>query len=184
MRLNLFNLNRSLISLLLLFCLLAPVAVTLFIVEEHRVQVKKEIKQRLASVAKLRNLVTIKVDSEEKSRQLNWHDSREFEYCGEMYDVIKTVVKGTSTYYTCWLDHEETELNKKLDELVADALGNSTKHRQSKTKLLELFELFYVAENSGTPVRIETTARKQQYATPNTYQSIFLSHPFPPPEAV
>jgi len=157
------------------------VAAGLFIAEEHRMQIKKDVKQKLIAVSH-QQLVKLAFTQKEELTRLKWHDEKEFEWNGEMYDVVETQINGDTTFYLCWWDHEETELNKKLDELVADALGNSTKNRQNKNKLLELFEMLYVADSTPEKPSVACSSKQTNYTGQHIYQSISLSHPFPPPE--
>lgn len=64
-------------------------------------------------------LVELTFSVEETRTKLRWEHEREFEYKGQMYDIveIKSAANGTITY-TCWPDDEETKLNKKLGLLV------------------------------------------------------------------
>lgn len=146
-------------------------------------QIKKEVKQKLIAVSR-QQLVKLAFTQKEKLTSLNWHHDSEFEWNGEMYDVVETQVNGDTTFYLCWWDHKETELNKKLNELVADALGNSSKNRQNKNKLLELFETLYVADSPADKPALACFSKQLHYTGKHIYKSIFLSHPFPPPEAV
>lgn len=144
-------------------------------------QIKKDVKQKLIAVSR-QQLVKLAFTQKEELTRLKWHDEKEFEWNGEMYDVVETQVNGDTTFYLCWWDHEETALNKKLDELVADALGHSTKHRQNKNRLLELFEMLYFTDSNPEKPAIACVTKQTGDTGQHIYQSISLSHPFPPPE--
>jgi hypothetical protein len=176
-------LKNRVLSLLLLFCLLAPLAATLFIVEEHRAHVKKEIKKKFIAAVGYQKLTKLAVSKQNEDR-LKWHEEKEFEYLGEMYDVVKSETSGDTTYYWCWWDHEETDLNNKLEELVADALGNSTQQKENSTLLLKLLDVLYCTESAPAKPELTNITQDTIPVYQNSYQSPSVSHPFPPPELV
>ena len=59
-----------------------------------------------------------------ESAQLNWHHDEEFEWCGEKYDVVHRTESGDSILYWCWWDHEESELERKLEALLRQGGGD------------------------------------------------------------
>lgn len=62
-------------------------------------------------------LVTI-----EGSDALSWHeDGREFSLNGEMYDVVRSVVKDGKTIYSCVNDKKEKELLNRLSQATRTA---------------------------------------------------------------
>lgn len=129
-------------------------------------------------------LVKLKFTEQQKTTQLSWHHSKEFEYKGQMYDVVKSELHGDTTYYWCWWDHEETKLNKQLNELVAVVLGDSPKNEESKTRLFKFLESLYFSEYSISEFFVASGVNSTHFYSQNFYQSILLSHPFPPPEIV
>ena len=67
-------------------------------------------------------LVLLAFSMQDAARQLRWEHGREFEYQGQMCDVVHTVQKGDTIYYRCWPDLAETNLNRRLALLVEQAL--------------------------------------------------------------
>ncbi len=137
-------------------------------------------------IAGLKNseLVELKFSNEQLETEVQWEHSKEFEYRGQMYDVVSRNIVGDSTQFFCWWDYEETELNKKLTSLVQLAMGqrqnNKSSNQQNQLRLF-MSILFYSnpfewkAFFTGTE-NIKTLSINYFWKDVNT------SEPSPPPE--
>jgi hypothetical protein len=123
--------------------LIAPLATTLLFLQFQKKQVKKELKRKIIAGIDKSELVLLKFTEEESLNQIKWEHSKEFEYKGEMYDVVEKEVHGDVIYYWCWWDHEETKLNKQLITLVDHFLGNNPTKQEKQGKLLDYFKKLY-----------------------------------------
>lgn len=92
-------------------------------------------------------LVLLKFSKKEIPTKLRWEHSKEFEYDGQMYDIVDVKVKGDSIFYRCWWDHEETALNKKLKKLVALAFDKHKSNRDSQTHLYVYLRSFFITKH-------------------------------------
>lgn len=70
-------------------------------------------------------LVQLTISKQDAANKLRWEHGREFEYQGQMYDIVFTdsLSNDTLIYWLFW-DNEETKLNRQLASLVANALGH------------------------------------------------------------
>ena len=100
----------------------------------EKYQVKRQIKRQLISKTNKNDLVLLKIAHKDSSLLL-WEHSREFEYQEEMYDVVDSRQKGDTTYYWCWWDHEETQLNRQLQALVNKAFGKDPYHEANRERV-------------------------------------------------
>ena len=91
-------------------------------------------------------LVLLKLTKQAAETELHWEHSREFEYQGQMYDVVEQFAVNDIIYYRCWWDHAETALNKKLERLVASALEQDPQHRETERQLVYFFKTLYFSE--------------------------------------
>ena len=135
---------KQLIGLFLLLCLLLPSAGTYVWLSFHKIQLKKEIKHKIIANIDLDELVLLQFSREDAEKKLEWEHSKEFEYEGYMYDVVKTEVINDSISYWCWLDYKETKLNKKLNKILIGALEEDTESKEKHTRLTYFHQqLFY-----------------------------------------
>ena len=102
--------------------------------------IKKSIKRKMIAGIDKEELVLLKFTKMEAERDLRWEHSKEFEYRGEMYDIVERTSKGDSIFYWCWWDHEETQLNLALSDLAEKALGKDSKRNQKRQQLLDFYK--------------------------------------------
>lgn len=140
---------RQLAGILLLTCLVAPFAATFSWLQYEKAMVRKTVKRQLIKGVKEHELVLLKFSEETAATQIHWEHAREFEFEGEMYDVVSCDTIDGMLHYRCWHDHPETALNKQLNQLVAGALEHEQNHQQSQQRLLGFFlALFYAPTDS------------------------------------
>ena len=108
-------------------------------------KLKREIKWKMIAGLDPQELVLLKFTKETEAKQLRWEHSKEFEFKGQMYDVVSKESHGDTTYFRCWWDYEETALNKQLQKLIQIAWGNSPDNEQQQKTLKEFFKQFYHA---------------------------------------
>jgi len=163
------------------FCLVAPIATTFIILQYQKKLVKSEMKLKLIAEIDKGELVLLKFTENEKNNWIKWEHSKEFEYKGEMYDIVESEVKGDTTYYWCWPDCEETKLNIQLDQLVSFAWGNNPDNQENQKRLSKFIEHLYFSEPTEiTTLAFQTINNKHLYQQ-NYYQSISNTPPVPPP---
>lgn len=90
-----------------------------------------------------KDLVLLKFGKSENESKLRWKHSKEFEYKGQMYDIVETKLSGDTILYWCWWDNDETKLNKKLTNLVADILGNNQQNKENNKRLVQFLKSLY-----------------------------------------
>jgi hypothetical protein len=161
--------------------LLVPSTGTFLWVYWHKLEVKEEVKERMMSGMADQELVLLKFTEREARTQLEWEHAGEFEYRGQMYDVVRSEVKGDTTFYYCWLDEAETELNRQLAELVGEANEKGPEKRMQYRRLFEFFQSLYC--NDHSQVLPECTAVSGQVCKSDQfpYSTLYYPPPVPPP---
>lgn len=129
---NYFTQNKSyLLFFIIIVCLIVPYLVFFISLNYNKLSVKKQIKKNIIAGIKKYDLVFLKFSQFEINNLLKWKHSKEFEYKHQLYDIVSFETKNDSTYYWCWLDNDETELNKKLNFLTLFALGNNPQNKEN-----------------------------------------------------
>ncbi len=176
-------LKNKVFGILLILCFVTPAVTTFVFLKYQKKQVKREVKRKIIAGIDKEELVLLKFTKKEQQAELKWEHSKEFEYKGEMYDVVETKVIGDTTYYWLWWDHEETKLNKQLSKLVSFTIGNNPKNQENQKRLNKFFKSLYFTEKDKekeSPIFLEV---KNNYCfVKNFYHSIFISPPAPPPK--
>lgn len=134
---------KSLRSYILILVLLTPFLSSYLLMNYEIKKVKKEIKHRLKNELKPEDYISFAI-ARSQLHLLNWEHDKEFEFRGEMYDVVSTTSIGDSIHYTLWWDHEESSLHKKLNRLLNLAWGSSENSKRSKHSLVFSLLHFFV----------------------------------------
>lgn len=116
---------------------------TYLYLNHQRYQIKREVKWKIIEGIDKSELVLIKLTKSEAKEKLDWEHSKEFEYLGEMYDVVEFEETTDSVKYWCWWDHEETALNQDLAQVVNNLIGNHPDKKEKEEKLITFYQSLF-----------------------------------------
>jgi hypothetical protein len=173
---------RPLIGIFLIMVLSAPFIVTFTCLKVQQKLVRKAVKRSLIAGLDKEELVLLSFTKAQTETELRWEHSKEFEYRGQMYDIVETCTEGDSIHYRCWWDHAETALCKKLDALATVAWGHHPKQKQHTTHLLSFLKTLYHGPYSPWSITVNmasTAPAMMEWTIPAT---VMASPPAPPPE--
>lgn len=182
--LSLYILNVDLLrvkSIILFLVLVGPLGVTYLWLNYQKKQVKREIKWSIIHGIDREELTVLKFGQEEAS-QLKWKHSKEFEFKGDMYDIVDSEVHGDSIIYWCWWDHKETKLNKQLTQLVSLSLKGNSQNQNQKWHIQYIIKTLYFNIKSSpinSVVASSDKANTRYCFAIKQYQGSLLS---PPPQ--
>ncbi len=130
-----------------------------------------------------RDLILLVFHREQIGRQLHFEDSQEFEFEGQMYDIVRQQHSGDSLYFWCWPDAKETALNKHFEEHWQMAWGSSPQRRRTETSLQSWIALRYLLPESLSwqQVQVGQTTAYQPGIVP-FISECSISPVSPPPE--
>jgi hypothetical protein len=143
--------------------------------------IKKEVKRNMMDGLDKNELVVLTFALAEAKSQLKWEHSKEFEYKGQMYDIVETIFSGDSVTYLCWWDNEETQLNKQLSKLVSESLGNNPQNKENKKRLLSFFKSIYTPLPSFSLNTLYQSVNKPPLTTYSFFYSLDGKSPLHPP---
>ena len=162
------------ISLLLILGTLFPGvhAVLLF----RKCQIRSEMKERLLGGVEENEMVRLSFDRAQIRSVLRWEHDGEFEYRGEMYDIVKTEFRGDSVFYWCIHDRSETLINRQLEALTARAAGSDPPTQEYLKKIFDFFKKLCAPAHDAGVERLKTCS-----VAVHTYNSKTEAPPFAPP---
>lgn len=171
------------LSSTLLLCLIVPFfgAWQFLSIQIHQIreQVHAIVLHNLTEDQKL--LLTF--SNEDALTKLEWEHSREFEYNGEMYDVISLEVNGDSTSYLCYHDVRETRAKNELRNVIASALGSTPHNQKSQSHITDFLKTLFPIEPVHFRPIAESTAERNEIKRYQFSATIHLAiPPTPPPE--
>lgn len=144
--------------------------------------VKKQVKNQMMEGIDKEELVLLKFSKEEKKTKLKWEHSKEFEYKGQMYDIVEKTVKQDSVYYWCWLDYKETKLNKKLKKLADNVFHDNPKKQEKNQQLFTYLKSLYFSKPFVWHSKNIGQNINHNFYYKNFYHSINFTPPTPPPQ--
>lgn len=147
--------------------------------------IRSQIKQQLKTGVPAEDLVTLRIARawEEKGNdRFQRIHAGEFRFDGEMYDIVRTEVRGDTTYYTCIHDVRESGLFARLDEMTAESLQEPAMAGK-RNRIIEWLSLEYCASGITVPrAGNGFTVPHPVYA--EHYSSVSRDHISPPPEYI
>ena len=138
-------------SIILFLVLVGPIGLTYTWLQYQKKQVKREIKWKIANDLDRDELTQLKFSAKEIKIKLRWKHSKEFEYNGEMYDIVTSESRGDSIIYWCWWDNKETQLNKHLTHLVLQTLNQNDQNQNQNWHIQNIIKTIYHSSRTLIP---------------------------------
>lgn len=172
--------KKNILGLFLFFTLLAPVIGTYGWLQFQKRAIRKQVKKEMILGMDLSELTLLKFSKAEK---LRWENVGEFEYKGQMYDVVGSEMAGDSITYWCWWDHEETQLDQKIKTLVNRILGNDTDSKEKKERLIHYLKSLFCYPPTEFVFPDPPLMFAAFHFIADPYAILFLTPPAPPPKS-
>lgn len=169
------------LAIILIFLHLAPFWLRLSMLEIEKTMARKSAKRTILNGLPESELTYLKFSNDEIKYKLKWKHSREFEYNGIMFDIVKKKTENDSVYYWCWQDDRETFINGKIATLLKESNSSNKKNKDATKRLIHYLSSFYVVANG---VKTEYNSVKESYTgfcISDNYTSRGVSPPTPPP---
>jgi hypothetical protein len=144
-------------------------------------KLRKEIKRQIIAGIDKNELVCLKFSKSEIHTKLRWEHAKEFEFSGEMYDIVESATIGDSVKYWCWLDYKETLLNKELKILVAENFGKSPQNKERQNRIDTFSKSLCAFQLSAYKAMPQKGVRFNLFYFTG-YSSIHITPPVPPPK--
>lgn len=139
---TLYHLSNSHKSILLLAALVLPVMLAMSWLKINKKMVKREVKWLILNQLQKEDLIKLQFTTSEKEA-LKWEHNKEFEFKGNMYDIVISEISKDSFTYYCYLDHAETALNNSIDKAIQHMVGKDSKQHQTKDELTNFLKSLY-----------------------------------------
>lgn len=111
-----------------------------------RQKIRHEVKREVLAGLDRKHLVTLTFSLKDSQERLHWEHDAEFEFHGEMYDVVESTASGDSVTYLCYPDKKETALNDHIRKLVSYYLVNQPQNRENSQRVMHFFKALFVHE--------------------------------------
>lgn len=168
-------------GIFLIIALILPFAGTFLVHKIQKKQIKRTIKRKIIAGIDKSELVLLKFTEKEKQTELHWEHSKEFEYQGQMYDITDFQTIGDTTFYWCWWDYEETNLNKQLNKKLSESLDGNPQNQKRQLKLLNFLDSLFLHDVQILVPKHLIFPAKNEFSITQNFSSILLFSEPPPP---
>ncbi len=166
----------------LLLVLFAPTLSLYSWLQVRKFAIRREVSVILESEVPESQLVSLVFSKEEIHTVLRWEHSREFEYRGQMYDIVKEEIKGDSIHYLVRPDYKETALNQALARLSTRETNNKQPWSKGTEQLFHFFKQLYHSPVLFFPEKVEEHREIQAFYFSILPNSNSPKPPAPPPK--
>ncbi|GAB1403572.1 hypothetical protein MASR1M74_07500 [Lentimicrobium sp.] len=164
-------------------CFVAPPATNYIFLQFQKKQIKKSVKRKFLSGIDKDELTLLKFTEAEKKTRLRWKHSREFEFEGMMYDIGQSKTEGDTTFYWCYPDHEETQINKKLLALLDFTTKSNPLNKERHKRLSSFLKSLYFSKSDSEAMLYQFEFHNYWKNPPTLYPAQFCSPAEPPPKS-
>lgn len=109
----------------------------------EKAAIQKTVKRQLMQGIPKDELIQFTFALNDTATVLDWKHGKEFEFQGEMYDIVTRYYSGDSVKYDLWWDHEETELNRKLAQLTNSLINQNPEEKSKSSHLNHVIRTMY-----------------------------------------
>lgn len=144
---------------------------------------KEELKEYLVERKNKENIVLLVFTEEQYQSRLQWEYDYEFEYQGQMYDVVESIHKDGIYKIRCYKDDKEKKLKEKMTHFLAFGFDDDVQKNESQKKLSNYFNCLYYETN-----KLELTyfIFNTQTIFSNRFKLLktYLTPFYPPPKSI
>jgi hypothetical protein len=162
--------KQLLIAIFLCVSIAGPMSLGMAAFELRFWELKENFSERYVQSQNQERIQTLVFSKSEISQVLKWEHDREFEYQGQMYDVLEIHDKGEQVEYLVWHDEEESELKEKERE-YEDFDPKDQERAQSKSSFHLTFffqEILLTSFLKPSPERLESVQIETFWKNLNT----------------
>lgn len=137
-------------AMVLLGFLILPLFVVQHQLRKQIRSIKQEVQLSILKGLPKEELRTFHFNTEQQ-KQIRWEHEHEFEWKGQMYDVISVHQEGNDLVIECWPDQKESKLKQHMRTMWAKAMGSDPTHQGEKDKLYQFLSHLYFEQATSAP---------------------------------
>ncbi len=175
---------RNIYSLVLICSLVLPSCITAIWFQGQIYLARESAKSHIMQGNEKKVSITLKFSIADAGNLLEWEHEKEFEYKGEMYDVIALEYFSDSIAYQCYHDKKETVLKNDFEDFISDFLIKQQPTEQQRQHKIDFFKTLYFIDDQVSSIQAIDSKRKHamnHYLIMN-YDFVF-GPPAPPPRS-
>lgn len=160
---------------------IAPFYGTYFYLSLQQKAIQKAVQRKLEEGIPANELVKLTFSKKEIPSLLKWEHDKEFEYNGQMYDVVEVADIGDSLQYLCWWDKAETATKKNKHILLQAGIDSSNTENHLPYTFSDYYKSIYFIINLFNERNIPENVHNRPIAWSIFTGILFVQSLSPPP---
>lgn len=174
--------KRSVTSVLLFICLLAPLATGFLFVKWHKAQVRREIKKQIIEGDFQTELVKIVVHDKQRNNAITESNSHEIKYQGKWHDIVRTEKQGELTVLWCIPDEKEDVLHEQITLHLHSGGKKSGKEKDGTWHMFKFLDSLFFEEVYAIHFGYGGCEKTTYPSSKSELTTAYLKFPEPPPK--
>lgn len=144
--------------------------------------IKEGVKNKIEEGIPENELVKLTFSTSEIDKVLRWEHDKEFEYNGQMYDVVEVTDVGDSLQYLCWWDKAETATKQNMQNLISEEINKSKPSKHKPVNFSDYYKSIYVFLTPCSENEIVVPIGRTSFSFAKHEGILSTEPPFPPPK--
>lgn len=172
------------LSILFVALLLLQSVVSIFVYDSQLKSIRRKFKWETLFSLKNEQLTLVKVAKSLEEKPNTFFKrihGKEFQFMGEMYDIVRKTAHTDTTYYYCFHDSDESEIVRSINQWMHDNFGDSSNSKDKTKAMKDAFKQPYLPVAS---LRHFLPVSFQSYYTCASQKplTVFINCATPPPD--
>jgi len=171
---------KKIFPYLFLVVFVAPFWGMYFYLTIQQKYIKEGVKNKIEEGIPKNELVKLTFSTSEIDKVLRWEHDKEFEYNGQMYDVVEVTDVGDSLQYLCWWDKAETATKKNKQKLLHAGIDTSNPKKHISFTFSDYYKSIYFIFSPFSGGETPENGHNKPI-TSSTFKGILLVQSLSPP---
>ncbi len=171
---------KKIFPFLFLVTFVAPFWGTYFYLTIQQKYIKEGVQNKIEEGIPINEMVKLTFSKSEIDKVLRWEHDKEFQYNGQMYDVVEVTDVGDSLQYLCWWDKAETATKKNKQDLLHTGIDTSNPGKHFPSTFSDYYKSIYFIFNPFNGAEPPENGRNKPI-TSSTFTDILIVQSLSPP---
>ena len=171
---------KKIVPFFFMVLFIAPFYGTYLYLSLQQKVIQEAVQRKLEEGIPENELVKLTFSKKEIPKLLKWEHDKEFEYNGQMYDVVEVTDVGDSLQYLCWWDKAETATKKNKQKLLHAKIDTSNPAKHFPLTFSDYYKSIFFIFNPFNGGESPENARNK-HITSSTFTGILLVQSLSPP---
>lgn len=173
---------KKIFPFLFLVTFVAPFWGTYFYLTIQQKYIKEGVQNKIEEGIPINEMVKLTFSKSEIDKVLRWEHDKEFQYNGQMYDIIEVLNQGDSIQYICWWDKAETATKENMQKLISEEINKSKPSKHKPFNFSDYYKFLYVYFKFYTGNEIVVPLGRTSFSFAKHEGTLSTQPPFPPPK--